>query len=266
MSDAQGRSKLLAIYVILLFLFLGVAIFGFLYDRISELEFFSSQTWLSMKTPLIVVTIIAFLASLIIATSRSSKKQEKADEDFARAQGWVYTRSYKDPDGRTESLMASLDKVCPEKKFRLGNSVTVESGVLSIRLFDCWYNVRDWGPRDHRGFACLVESQRFESTGPQADISMRSGIDGALLPNQVDMGESEFSRGFIVTCKDPAWARHVVKESLQRLLLEHWREDSIYSEINVGPGGAVIITGPDPSVEEWLAMIELARRFESGLE
>jgi hypothetical protein len=78
-----------ALYVVLLFLFLGLVIFGFLYDRISELEIFNSQTWLALKTPIIVVLVLVFLSALITAISRYSKKQERAEEDFAKTQGRI---------------------------------------------------------------------------------------------------------------------------------------------------------------------------------
>jgi hypothetical protein len=39
-----------------------------------------------------------------------------------------------------------------------------------------------------------------------------------------------------------------------------------YYEINIGPGGAVILAGANKSFEEYLALVDLARRIESAFE
>jgi hypothetical protein len=74
------------------------------------------------------------LAGLLVHISRSSKKRERAEQQFAQSQGWVYTQSYNDPQGLTEALQAKLEKMCPEKKFRLNNSIMVESGRCTVIL------------------------------------------------------------------------------------------------------------------------------------
>jgi len=257
---------LLKIYILLLCLFLGLAILGFFCDRIYDHPIWKSQTWLTLKIPIIVITIIVSLTVLVVIISRFSKKQEKAEKEFAQSQGWIYTESYNDPQGLTEALKARLEKVCPEKEFNLNNNMTVESGRRSVFLFSCWYRVRDWGRKTSLGSACLIMSGRFGSVSSQVDISGRSRIDGVLLSNQVDMGDSEFARKFIVTSKDPASAKKVVNESLQAVLLDHEREPLIDAEINIGPGGAVVLKWGQAVPEQWLALVELARRIESAFE
>jgi len=254
------------IYILFLCLFLGLAVFIFFYDRISEHPIWKTQTWLNLKIPVIVITVIVGLTVLLVIISRISKKQERAEKEFARSQGWVYTESYNDPQGITKELKGKLEKVCPEKEFKLNNSMTVESGRHSVFLFDCWYRVRDWGPKENHGFACLIESDRFGLAGSQVDISERGSLDGLLLSNQVDMGDSEFARSFIVTSKDPVSAKKVVDESLQAILLESIREPFDYIEIDIGPGGTVIITSAYKPFEEWLALVDLAHRIESAFE
>jgi hypothetical protein len=254
------------IYILFLCLFLGLAVFIFFYDRISELPIWKTHSWLTLKIPVIVITVIVGLTVLLVIISRISKKQERAEKEFARSQGWVYTESYNDPQGITIELKGKLEKVCPEKEFKLNNSMTVEFGRRSVFLFDCWYRVRDWGPKENHGFACLIESDRFRPAGSQVDISGRGSLDGLLLSNQVDMGDSEFARSFIVTSKDPVSAKKVVNESLQAILLESIREPLDYNEINIGPGGAVIITSAYKPFEEWLALVDLAHRIESVFE
>jgi len=254
------------IYILLFCLFLGLAVFIFFYDRISDHPIWKSQVWLTLKIPIIVIIIVLILTVLLVIISRFSKKQEKAEKEFAQSQGWIYTESYNDPQGLTKALKARLEKVCPEKDFDLNNSMTVESGRRSVILFDCWYRVRDWGPKRDHGFACLIESDRFGTVSSQVDISIRNRADGILLSNQVDMGDSEFARDFIVTSKDPSSAKKVVNESLQAVLLEYKRGSLIDAEINIGQGGAVIITGAYKPFEEWLVLVDLARRIESTFE
>jgi hypothetical protein len=152
-----------------------------------------------MKIHIIVITIIVMLTVWVVIISRSSKKQERVEKEFAQPQGWIYTESYNDPQGMTQKLKAKLEKLCPEKEFKLNNSMTVESGRRNIYLFGCWYRIRDWGPKENQGFACLIESDRFGSVNSQVDISLRNQADGLLLSSQIDMGDSEFSRSFIVT-------------------------------------------------------------------
>ncbi len=254
------------IYILLFCLFLGLAVSIFFYDRISELPVWKTQAWLTLKIPVIVITIILVLAVLLVIIARSSKKQERAEKEFAQSQGWIYTESYNDPQGLTQELKARLEKVCPEKEFKLNNSMTVESGKRNVFLFGCWYRVRDWGPKENHGFACLIESDRFEWVTSQVDISGRNSADGLLLSNQVDMGDSEFARNFIVKSKDPFFAKRVVNEFLQSVLLESTRRPLNTREINIGPGGVVILTGEYRPFGEWLALVDLARRIESAFE
>jgi len=254
------------IYTLFLCLFIGLAVFIFFCDRIYDLPIWETQTWLTLKIPAIVISVIVGLTVLVVIISRFSKKQERAEKEFAQSQGWIYTESYNDPQGLTKELKARLEKVCPEKEFKLNNSMIVESGNRSIILFSCWYRVRDWGPKEGLGFACLIESDRFGSVGTQVDISGRGSLDGLLLSNQVNMGDSEFARNFIVTSKDPIWAKRIVSESLQAVLLESKRGPLDYNEINIGPDGALIITGDYKPFEEYLSLVDLARRIETAFE
>jgi hypothetical protein len=231
-----------------------------------DLPIWKTQTWLTIRIPAIVISVILVIVILVIFFSRMANKQSKAEKEFAQSQGWVYTESYNDPQGLTKALKARLEKVCPEKNFRFSNSMTVESGSRNVFLFGCWYRVRDWGPKENHGFACLIESDQFGSMGSQVDISGRNQMDSALLSNQVDMGDSEFSRSFIVTSKDPASAKKAVNESLQAILLESARVSLNYNEINIGSGGAIIITGAYAPFDDWLALVDLARRIESTFD
>ncbi len=254
------------LFCLLLFISLVATVIGFIGGRIDQFPIWKTQTWSTLKVPVIVITVIVGITVLVVIISRISKKQERAEKQFAQSQGWIYTESYNDPQGRTQELAGKLEKVCPEKKFKLNNSMTVESGKRHILLFSCWYNVRDWGPKDHLGFACLIESDRFGSVNSQVDVSGRGSLDSLLLSNQVPMGDSEFARNFIVTSKDSTTAKRVVSESLQAVLLESMREPLGYDEINIGPGGTVLLTGAYKTFEEYLALVDLARRIESAFD
>jgi hypothetical protein len=118
------------------------------------------------------------------------------------------------------------------------------------------------GQKERLGFACLLESDRFASVDSQVDITERHSVDGLLLSHQVKLGECEFSRNFIITSKTPDSAKRVVSEPLQAILLESKSQLLSYYEINIGPGGAVILTGGNKSFEQWLLLIDLAHRIE----
>jgi hypothetical protein len=74
------------------------------------------------------------------------------------------------------------------------------------------------------------------------------------VPNQVDKGDLAFARRFIVASKDAAWARQILGKSLQGVFVQSDSEAPVYSEMDMGPGGAVIITGahaPPSSGRPW---------------
>jgi hypothetical protein len=251
------------LYCLLLCLFLAVAVFGFLGDRIGDLPIWKTQAWTALRILVIVISIILTITVLVIIFSRIANKQSKAEKEFAQSQGWIYTESYNDPQGLTQAFRDSLEKVCPKKYFDVGNNMTVESGRRNVFLFRCYFKDRDWGHKQRHGFACLIESDRFGSVGSQVDIIKLGSFDTFGVSNQVDMGDSEFARNFIVTSKDPPLAKRVVSESLQAILLEGRMKIHDYYEIVIGPGGAVIITWAYKTSEEYLALVDLARRIES---
>ncbi len=109
-------------------------------------------------------------------------------------------------------------------------------------------------------------SLRFESVGFQVEISGRDSLDALLLSNQVNAGDSEFSQKFMVTSKDSAAAVRVISRSLQAVLAESTKGPPHYREIDIGPGGAVILTGIYKRFEEYLAVVDFAWRIESAFE
>jgi hypothetical protein len=256
---------LIILFCLFLLLILVTQVLVGMSDRFEKLSIWKTESWAKLKVPIIVVTVIIGIAILLIVAIRGEKKHEKQEKEFARVQGWIYSE-YNDPERRTEELSGKLAKICPEKEFSLMNCMTVESGRRSIYLFRCRYRVRDWGPNKHDGFACLIESDRFGRVRKQVDISGRNSADGLLLSNQVDMGDSEFARTFIVTSKDPVSAVRTVSQSLQTVLVDSKRDSVYYSEVSIGPGGAFILAGTMTPIEEGLALVDLARRIESAFE
>jgi hypothetical protein len=205
------------LYCLLLCLFLAVAVFGFFGDRIWDLPIWKTKTWLTLRIPVIILSVILTITVLVIIFSRMANKQSKAEKEFALSQGWIYTESYRDPQGLTKDLKTRLEKVCPQKYFDVGNNMTVESERRNVILFGCYFKDRDWGRKQRHGFACLIESDRFGSVGSQVDIIGGGSFDTYGVSNQVDMGDSEFARNFIVTSKDP----RLGKKSGQRILTGH---------------------------------------------
>ncbi len=257
----------LLIFVVCFFLLLilAVKVLVPLSERFDQLPIWKTQPWQTLKAPIIVITVIIGITILLVVAIRGEKKHEKAEKEFAQSQGWIYSE-YNDPQGCTKALADKLVKVCPETEINLQSSITVESGTHNIFLFRCRHRVRDWGPKTSEGFACLVESDRFGPVRTQVDITGRNSIDGLLLSNQVKMGNSEFAQSFIVTSKDPVSAKETVNGSLQTVLLDSEKRSLSYSEVSIGPGGAVIIAGAMTPTEEWLALVEFARQIESAFE
>ncbi len=254
---------ILCLFSLLIF---GTRLLIFLYDRISVLSIWNAPVWLTYRTPITVITVVTTVILLVLIASQISKKRDRAEKQFAQAQGWIYTEVCRGAKSRIHDLHGRLEKVCPEKEFSLGNCMRVESGERDIFLFNCRYRVRDWGPKRSDGFGCLIESSRFQPVGFQVDISGRDSLDALLLSNQVNTGDSEFSRKFIVTSKHPATAVSVISAPLQAALLESTDRPFYYREIDIGPGGAIILTGDFKRFKEYLALVDLARQIESAFD
>ncbi len=264
----SGQTVLKLLIFIFCFLLLVTLVVKFLVpisERFDQLPIWKTEPWQTLKVPVIVLLVIMGIGLLLFVAIRGEKKHEKAEKEFAQSQGWIYSE-YNDAQGHIKELTGKLMNVCPEKEFDLNNSITVESGKRSIFLFRCRYRVRDWGPKKREGFACLIESDRFAPVRIQIDISERNSIDRLLLSNQVNMGDSEFTRNFIVTSKDPVSAKEAVNGSLQAVLLDSKRDSPSCHEVSIGPGGAVILAGTMTPIEEWIGLVDFARRIESAFE
>jgi hypothetical protein len=85
MGDSQYWTSLwvlgLIIFICLFCLYLGVAVFGFLYDRISTYEIWKSPIWLKLKIPLIVLGVLGFLAAVIAFSRYQGQRELKAAQD-----------------------------------------------------------------------------------------------------------------------------------------------------------------------------------------
>ena len=254
------------LFCVLLFMYLIAMVIGYIGGRIDEFPIWKTQFWLTIRIPAIVISIILVIVILVVIFSRMANKQSKAEKEFALSQGWIYTETSNDPQGRTKELKVALEKVCPQKYFDVGYSMTIESGRRNIFLFGCYFKDRDWGHKRRHGFACLIESDRFGPLGSQVDIIGLGSVDPFGISNQVDMGDSEFARKFFVISKDPALAKRVINESLQAILLEGRMKIQDYYEIIIGPAGAVIITWAYKTSDEFLALVDLARKIESVFE
>jgi hypothetical protein len=256
---------LIFILCFLLLIMLLVNVLATMSDRFEKLSIWKAEPWSRLKVPIIVATVVIGIVILLIFAIRGEKKHERQEKEFARIQGWTYS-GFNDPEGRTKELSGKLVKICPEKEFTVMNCMTLESARRSIYLFRCRHRVRDGGGNRHDALACLIESDRFGGVRTQVDISGRTSVDGLLLSNQVDVGNSEFARTFIVTSKDPASAKATVNGSLQTVLLDSNRSSLYYSEVSIGPGGAVILAGTVTPIEDGPALADLARGIESAME
>ena len=258
---------LLVILVAFFVLFLGATLIVFLHDHLSGFSIWNSPIWKTWKTPLIVFAVILGLALLTTAASLSSKKHERIEKEFALAQGWGYSAKNNDTAGVISEIAAVLERVSPEKRYDVNTVMTVGSEKRIFILFGCWYNER--GASKYKlGSACLIESEQLRGMGAQVDIVPRTGIDSVLLSRQVDMGDSEFSRGYIVSSREPAEVHKTINESMKAMLVEYRNSPDFNGnfEIMLGPGGAVILRFAQILPEEWMFLLDLACHLESVMK
>ena len=95
MSGSQYWTSLwgvgLIIFLFFFILFLGLAFFTFLYDRISVFEIWNSPVWLKTKAPLIIICVIGFLAAMITYINYEGRKELRAAREYAQNQGWSFS-------------------------------------------------------------------------------------------------------------------------------------------------------------------------------
>ncbi len=210
---------------------------------------------------LLLIACVAgvFIFALVFAL-RSNTKRAAMIRDFAVSKGWRFSRV------DTKGLSSRIDAFFPDETFRLDNIVTIETGERSLQFFDCGYHNRERRRGGNFGMGTLIASGRFQSVHSQLEIVERNAIDSALLPQQVNMGESEFARQFIVASKDPAAARKILTDALQQVLVDH-RQAALFNPVRVALAlnGAVVLTGLNAEPERWQDLVDLARRIESSL-
>lgn len=212
-------------------------------------------------TLLIIVCVVGVFAAAVILAARSGSKRAKWLQEFARSHGWGYSRT------DTQGLKAKVEDLVGDQKFSLGSIMTVESGTRKVFLFDCGYSYRDYPQGGNFGTGCLIESDRFQSIISRVEIIARTWVDKSLLSDQIEMGDTEFGRNFMVLSKDPALTSQIVSGSLQTVLLMH-KKAPLYNPVRISLGrmGGVILTGYHAEPERWLDLVELARQIESALK
>jgi len=208
-----------------------------------------------MGTVLIIVGIAA-----VIFASRSGRKHEKAIREFAKAQGWSFSRN------ETQEHTARVEELFPHEKFNLAYIMTVESGSRKLFLFDGSYRHRAGRSGGQLASVCLIESSRFRFVSSRVEIIARTWADEKLLPGQVDMGDSELARNFIVLSKDPASAGQTLNDRVQAVLLAHLLKP-LYNPVQIalGTGRAALLTGYIAEPERWLDLVDLGRQIESAV-
>ena len=144
----------------------------------------------------IVCVAGTFIAILIIAF-RSGHRHEKAIQELARAEGWSFSRI------STQEHTAKVEELFPEERFTLSFIMTVESDSRNVFLLDGSYRHRASRSGGQLASVCLIESSRFRSVGARVETIAWTWTDEKLLSGQVDMGDSEFARSFVVLSRDP---------------------------------------------------------------
>lgn len=210
---------------------------------------------------LLAVVCVAgvFIVALILAI-RYGRKHESAMRELAQSQGWSFRR------GDTAEYVAKLEELFPDQRFTLRYVMTVESGSRSVVLLDGMCRGR-WDQNGGLTAAvCLIESSRLRSVGPRVEIIRRTWTDEKLLSGQVEMGDTEFARKFIVLSADPASAKRTVSERLQPVLLAHMQRP-LYNPVQIalGTGKAALLTWSVVEPERWRDLVHLAREIEAAV-
>ncbi len=201
----------------------------------------------------------AFVAAIIYAV-RANARRTALLQGIAASQGW----SFQPRDG--EGLSSKIEGIFPDRLFQVENIVTVETGDRALRFFDCQYRLRERRSGGSFGMGCILESPRFRSLGETVDIVPRSRFNAAASANRVDMGETEFSKHFIVTAQDRSSAERAVTPALQAFLLGRGRTPLKQSlHIAISASGAVVLTNKSAGPEPWRDLVELSRGVEANL-
>ncbi|MBZ5563474.1 MAG: DUF3137 domain-containing protein [Acidobacteriia bacterium] len=214
-----------------------------------------------LTTVLTVVGIAGvFIAALIIGV-RSGRKHEKAVREFAQAQGWSFSRN------ATQEHTPEVEQLFPDEKFSLTYIMEIERGRRKVYLFDGTYRHRAGRSGGWPASVCLIESERLESVDSRVEIIARNWVDATLLRKQVDMGDSEFARNFIVLSQDAASARRILSQPVQAALLAHRDRALAYRvQIALGKGRAALLAGGIDEQQRWRDLVDLGRAIESAVQ
>ena len=266
MGNSQYWTSLWVVGLIILLgllcFILGAGALSFLSDQIGRFAIWNSPGWLRLKTPLIVLSVIAFLAAVIAFSRHQGQRELKVAQDYAQAQGWRFSRD------AAEGFKDEVAKILSGYKFNLYYIRTVETGRRDLYLFDCCYNTPDASARKNwnYGTVCLVRSDRFNSVTAPVEIDTRDWTE-VMFSDKVDMGETPFAQQFLVQSKDPESAKKIINESIQAILLEHTSRPLSYRfSVIIGPGGAVVMTGRTAEPGVLQDILELSRRLESSIK
>lgn len=252
---------LIGLFIAVILLGFFVFVTRFLYDWMSTLSIFSSSLWLKIKVPVIIVSVLAFIALLVICSSYSSRKRLRETIAYAETQGWDFSRD------DTLGLKALVEELFYDQIFDVNSVITVEAGIRNVYLFNCYYYFRvGQSSKGHWGTACLIQSKAFKQVSAPVLLCEKNWADQMLLSDKVDMGDTPFAREFIVQCKQPTEAQLIINASVQAILLEHMKQPLFNRvEVAVGPGGAAFLTGDTNEHERWHDLIDLARRIETAM-
>lgn len=240
-------------------LFIGsIVIFALrLLDKNPEL---SAASALPSKTVISVLIVVGFFATGFLLMIWSTRSHQNAVHQLAASQGWPIS------EGDTLGLAPLLERLIPDRSYTCSLTMTVESGQRRVYLVDGSYS--DRGPKTdaHLASICLLESDRLRNVTSRVEIRPQNWIDKAMLPEQVILDDSEFTRQYMVISDAPSAARYLLNTPLQRVLLDHAAQP-LYNpvEIAIDQGRMALITTYISENERWLDLLDLAKKIESAL-
>jgi hypothetical protein len=250
--------------ILLLFISLACAMIVAQDEPTSEPTFWNSDMWNTYKIPIIIVAIVALIASVLVLLRRADNAHAEKVEAHAKTNGWKYSRQ----DDR--DLDKLLDTVFPEQGFFVHNLREVQPKAPQVILFDSRLRDPVNAKKDISSTGCLVELARNETGRPMTEI-VSIGVYGRIFSsNVVELRDEAFEKEFTVGCRDSITANRLVTPEVRRLLLEDVRRNSSETiRVVISSGHVLLLSGTTYLVEDGgrlNALVEMTKAIASAVE
>ncbi len=205
--------------------------------------------WDAIKTPFIVVAVIAVIVLIVVLLRRSENAHAQKAEVLARTKGWKFFRN------DVHGLAARIEAILPGERFFAYNVREVKSDSPRVMLFDCEHREYERQRNSRSSTGCLIELNRTDAGRAVVNVIPRNELDVHLLANVVDLGDAAFAEEFNVLCIDAATAKRIVTPDIRQRLLTEWKSDpQEYMRLVIGPNEVLLLCGSRNLLEEGHAL------------